>query len=122
MITKEQYQSAIKAEKEARETINAYHVQKTEEADARRASGKPFTDEELIYSAFTLCPCGHGYAYPRECGSTRQWDCSAILKGIATEGVKHGDVLPFAFYEVKSEEQPSANGHTTRGVFRPKPN
>ena len=48
------------------------------------------------------------------------WWCSKVLKG-QTGGLDDGlpatekhEVFPFAFYKVKSENQPSANGATTR--------
>lgn len=121
MITEEQYQLARQNRDEAEKLINEYHKEKTEQFEARLKSGKPFTDDELVYSAVDLCPCGHGIAYPKECSPHHYWDCSAILKGIADTKVQHTDRLPFAFYEVKSEDQPITNGRTTRGVFRPKP-
>lgn len=121
-ITREQYDQACTARREADALINAYLVQQDEEADARIETGVPFTDDELVYAARTLCPCGHGLAYPKNCGTLHQhWDCSAILKGIADKTVKHTPQLPFAMYEIKSEQQPSAGGATTRGVFHPKP-
>jgi len=73
-----------------------------------------FTEEELRYSAAARCKCGAGYAYPKKCGGGGQWDCSALLKGEAAHGSSHSASLPFMFYEVKSEEQPSAYGTTTR--------
>lgn len=96
-------------------------------------SRTPFTDDSLRYSAYSRCQCGAGLAYPRD-PSVRQmkewtgdspfhhwdhWDCSDILTGRAIpgnqEGAKvHSGKLPFAFYEVKSEDQPSSNGATTR--------
>ena len=118
MITEYEYQDARRAKEAADAVIQAYFQQKTEAADARISRGDPFTDEELLYSAHALCPCGHGMAYPRECGTHRYWDCSAILKGVADSAVKHSDRLPFALYEIKSE---SESRGTTRGVFRPKP-
>jgi hypothetical protein len=42
------------------------------------------------------------------------WDCSAILLGTADPNVKHEARLPFAFYEIKGEGQPSVKGATTR--------
>lgn len=90
---------------------------------------------ELIYAAFSRCPCGAGMAYPKngdypahanrgDAGPFNWpfggwWDCSAILLGEAVEkgqpgSVEHTAVLPFAFYEIKSENQPSAKGATTR--------
>lgn len=76
-----------------------------------------FTDDELVYSANQLCPCGHGLAYPKDCGPSHYWDCSAILKGIADKSVQHTGQLPFAFYYIKVESE--RNG-TTRGVFKPR--
>lgn len=83
-----------------------------------------FTDAELIYAAYARCPCGAGLAYVKDALKLdmRYWDCSAILKGEAIpkgeEGaVTHEAKLPFVFWEVKSEKQPSAHGATTR----PKP-
>lgn len=83
---------------------------------------KPLRDEDLIYAAAARCPCGAGLAYRRNAGpfgDKAHWDCSDILTGRAIPsgqpGAKtHTDRLPFAFYEIKSERQPSANGATTR--------
>lgn len=79
--------------------------------------------ERLVYAAHARCPCGAGMAYDpigEDKGSpfvgplSGYWDCSAILLGAADTAVKHEARLPFAFYEIKSELQPSANGATTR--------
>ena len=71
--------------------------------------------KNLVYAARTRCPCGAGMAYPRGADPFKgYWDCSAILLGTADVGVKHEAKLPFIFYEIKSEGQPSANGATTR--------
>lgn len=92
-----------------------------------------FTDDQLRYAASSRCECGAGLAYPKD-PTVRQvkewmsdspfnywdhWDCSDILTGRAVpkgqEGSKmHSGKYPFAFYEIKSENQPSANGATTR--------
>ena len=82
---------------------------------------------KLVYAARVRCPCGAGMAYPKDGdypdgqpeGPMRwphngYWDCSAILLGTADPAVKHEAKLPFAFYEIKSEDQPSARGETTR--------
>lgn len=78
---------------------------------------------KLVYAAHKRCPCGAGLAYePRgESGKpiAGYWDCSAILLGDAIPSgqpgsVQHTGRLPFVFYEVKSETQPSAQGATTR--------
>lgn len=79
-------------------------------------SAKPLL-ERMIFAAYVRCPCGAGMAYDPagESGGLRgYWDCSAILLGAADASVKHEARLPFTFYEVKSERQPSANGATTR--------
>lgn len=80
----------------------------------------------LIYASAARCPCGAGLAYdPSDTGEgtpfkgPSAWECSAILLGTAIPSgqpgsVTHTDKLPFAFYEIKSESQPSARGRTTR--------
>lgn len=91
-----------------------------EEAEARaKADAGTLKDDELIYAAYTRCPCGAGMAYPKGIGGHGFWDCSAILKGTAIPSgqpgsVKHEARLPFVFWSVKSEQQPSVNGATTR--------
>lgn len=117
-VTKEQYDDAVALKDKAQETINEFFRQKRERFDLRIKENPIFTDDELFYSASSLCPCGHGLAYPKECGPSHYWDCSAILKGIADTNVKHTGQLPFMFYDVKGE---SENNGTTRGVCRPKP-
>lgn len=117
MITKEQLDAAIRQKDEAEKLINAYAAQMLDEFKARLESGKPFTDDELIYAANMLCPCGYGLAYPRNCGPNHYWDCAGILKGIADKNVQHTGQLPFVFWDIKSESQ---HRGTTRGVFRPR--
>jgi len=80
--------------------------------------------ERLIYSAYARCECGLGFAYdPAGEACTNkdsplrtpsQWECSGILLKTAERDKLHTPPLPFAFYDVKSENQPSANGQTTR--------
>lgn len=73
---------------------------------------------KLIYAATKRCPCGAGLAYtPGD--PSGAWDCSAILLGEAIPihqpgAVQHTAKLPFVFYEILSENQPSADGATTR--------
>lgn len=111
MISQEQYEEAIKQRVEAEKIINCYHTEKID-AFSQRMKGNPvFSDEELLYSATALCPCGHGLAYPKDCGINHYWDCSAILRGIADPNVEHTGKLPFAFYNIKSE---NAQRGTTR--------
>lgn len=123
MITQEQYNAALEQKKSAETTISQFHQQKQEAFNKRASDGTPFTDSELVYAAFCWCSCGHGMAYPKNCGMRGQWSCSSVLKGVPenTPGTLHDGPFPFAFYEIKSEGQPSANGLTTRGGFRPKP-
>lgn len=82
--------------------------------------------ERLRYAAYDRCRCGAGLAYDpfQEDSPTSPfrgpdaWECSALL--LATEPIDeerrslHTPALPFAFYEIKSEDQPSARGATTR--------
>lgn len=70
--------------------------------------------EQLLYAACTVCPCGAGLAYPPStAGVHGEWACSRVLLGEVPAGDAH-PTYPFAFYEIKSEGQPSANGATTR--------
>ncbi len=68
-------------------------------------------EKDLVYAAYARCPCGAGMAYA---SGLKYWDCSEILLGRADVGQKHQAQLPFAFYEIKSENQPSANRCSTR--------
>ena len=86
--------------------------------------------ERLRYAAYTRCRCGAGMAYDlfgasdgiHDDGTSAAdgyWECSAILLGAAVQSgfpgaVTHEARWPFAFYEIKSEDQPSAQGATTR--------
>ena len=87
--------------------------------------------ERLVFAASWRCSCGHGMAYDpagKLGGDIRgpfkmpsQWECSAILLGIADKALIHTGPHPFAFYEAKSEDQPSAGGRTTREPADPHP-
>lgn len=116
MVTEEEYEKACNDEQAARAVILQYGRERAEAFEQRLKDSPIFTDEELHYSRSTLCPCGHGLAYPKDCGAFHYWDCSAILKGIADASVQHTGRLPFAFYDVKGER----GTETTRGVYRPK--
>jgi hypothetical protein len=83
----------------------------------------PVSEKQLRYAAHARCVCGAGMAYDPSADHRMPdggyWDCSAILLGTAIPSgqpgaVTHTDRLPFAFYEIKSEDQPSAQGATTR--------
>lgn len=86
-------------------------------SDTETRPQQKLTPSDLIYAATSRCPCGAGLAHPRNAGpwgDTAYWDCSAILTGTARIDITHEARLPFAYYEIKSEQQPSANGATTR--------
>lgn len=117
MITQQQYSEAVVQKDEAEKVINAFHEQKDEDFKARwerfDINHEVFRDEDLVYSAGARCDkCKAGLAYPKGCDPFHQWTCSNVLKGIGED--KGHSAFPFAFYEIKSEEQPSAQGHTTR--------
>ncbi len=117
MITETEYKEACINRDLCQEIINRYHNERAERFKEKMLTNPVFTDEELHYSAYSLCPCGHGLAYPEGCGGFHYWDCSAILKGIADKNVTHTSPLPFSMYDVKGE---SEHRGTTRGVFKPK--
>lgn len=73
-----------------------------------------FDLSELHFAATSRCVCGAGSAYPNRTLPNGSWHCSAILMGQASREIAHDGAKPFAFYEIKSEDQPSANGATTR--------
>lgn len=86
---------------------------------------KKYEDSELKYSATAKCICGSGLAYPRDGSQPEKssvfkmasdWWCSKILKGedLGEEGDPQHQIFPFSMYEIKSEDQPSANGMSTR--------
>lgn len=83
-----------------------------------RPQGPPFKEKQLVYASIARCQCGAGLAYVPG-SSMNYWDCSHILTGKAIPAgqpgsCRHTDRLPFAFWEIKSELQPSQNGLTTR--------
>lgn len=118
MITEKQYKEAVADQERAEKIINAYHAQKSNDFKQRwarlEAGEQYFTEDELIYAAHARCDhCDAGLAYPKDCGVHHEWSCSKVL----TEKVDDRDMhpnYPFAFYEIKSENQPSAHGSTTR--------
>lgn len=80
----------------------------------------------LRFSATARCECGAGLAYDVDLRDPfGSWECADILRGLAVpkgqEGAKvHSPPFPFSFYEIKSEDQPSAMGATTRPADFPK--
>lgn len=75
--------------------------------------------DNLIYAAYARCRCGAGLAYR---SGDRAWDCGDILRfddlpaeeQARVKAAQHDEPAPFSFYEIKSENQPSARGATTR--------
>jgi hypothetical protein len=104
-----------------------------EASGVRRAEllAKPLL-QRLIFAATARCDCGAGLAYdPASEGKPdlpfkgpSAWECGDILlfetlsadKQAAVKAAVHTPALPFVFYEIKSENQPSASGRTTRPV------
>lgn len=85
------------------------------------APDQVYTDNELRYAAYARCQCGAGLAYVKnhDLREVNSWDCSDILTARAIPSGQPGSVVhdgpfPFFCYEIKSEDQPSANGATTR--------
>lgn len=124
---KEQLQNQIKQKKAELKPLEdkLRDIYKQEEEVARtrvtqaEAGKGDFKLDELIFSATNRCACGAGIAYPKDIGVWGSWICSDILRGLAIaagkEGSKqHSSNLPFSMYEIKSEDQPSANSMTTR--------
>ncbi len=78
-----------------------------------------FTDDDLVYAAQSRCTCGAGLAYPKDSSPSGSWHCSDILTYRAAtadraEAKPHDRPFPFSVYSIKSENQPSAHGATTR--------
>lgn len=101
--------------------LNARHQQKQNAFKQRLKDNPIFTEDELLYAARNRCDCGHGLAYPKECGIDHYWDCAGILLGVQDNTIRHTAKLPFMSYDIKSEDQPSAFGATTRGTIVPNP-
>ena len=114
-------EAKLKPLKERQVEIRLEKAKNVEERikQAQRGNGD-FNPEELVFAAYSRCPCGAGMAYPTNVSFHGSWECSAILMGEADRRVIHESPLPFAFYEIKSENQPSADGATTRKKAEPK--
>ena len=119
-ITEDQYNQARLDLDRAQAIVTAYHREASYDFAARWErwkKGEAFTDADLVYAAVARCSgCGAGMAYPQKCGVGHQWDCSAVLTHRVNTNVGH-EVCPFMMYEIKSENQPSAKGSTTRPVL-----
>lgn len=118
----EELRKIVSTGKDAEKEINRRHAKNAENVEARIAAIKKgdfsqrFNDSELVYAATARCQCGARFAYPSETSMHGAWMCSSILKGEdkALPPTVHDNDLPFAFYSIKSESQPSAYGATTR--------
>lgn len=122
MTEKEQIQEQVdnleKQLEPLKERLREIYSQESQEVAEKikrceKATDK-FLKDELRYAAYSRCPCGAGLAYPKNIGIHGAWYCSSILLGEAVPGTTHEAPKPFAFWEIKSEDQPSANGATTR--------
>lgn len=118
----DQIKELDKKKKPLEEELRQIYLNEEKDVEARlnaceQNKGK-FGLDELRFAAYTRCSCGAGMCYPKDIGMHGAWYCSDILLGRAIpsgqEGAKMHDKLPFMFYEIKSEDQPSANGATTR--------
>ena len=73
------------------------------------------TPDDFTWAATARCRCGAGFCYPKFTRDSHgAWFCSAILLGTAAADSEHDKAKPFAFWSIKSDEQPSANGASTR--------
>lgn len=118
-MTEEQLRAVVEAGKQAEQELSRRWTCEADAIEARITrlmngdASAAFKPADLRFTAYDRCSCGAGYAYPIGCGTKGAWYCSAILRGAAPSKA-HRDPFPFAFYEIKSENQPSANGATTR--------
>lgn len=105
--------------------LNRRHADRSDSVSARIQrlhrgdESAKFADTELIYAATVRCDCGAGMAYPEGIGMFGSWTCADILtmraaRGDSPDAKSHTPHLPFSCYSVKSENQPSASGATTR--------
>lgn len=109
---------------ELQEKLRLLHIELADARAAQYGDDYVFSDDELRYAATARCKCGAGMAYPKDAdhfgGSKSKWGgawfCSALLKSEGDWATQsHSAGLPFAFYEVISEDQVArANGKTTR--------
>jgi hypothetical protein len=100
--------------------IKALEQRKLVAIRAINAEHRTFPDG-LIYSATARCKCGAGLCYEEgKTGINGAWTCSVcVLADRANLPMEGWDktahqAFPFREYEIKSEDQPSAFGATTR--------
>ena len=102
----------VKYRRELELAKRVLRVRETSFLEAVQRYFKEHPEDALVFSAYSRCKCGGPLFYRNgsERGMHGSWSCWAKEKGAEGE---HAE-LPFAFYEVKCEDQPSANGATTR--------
>lgn len=103
--TEEELRVLEAAGKAAIAEMNRRFQIEADEIEYRVETFKPFKREELRFAKDAKCPCGAKLAYPKKIGIRGSWHCSDVLLDPGKTGVKHTEPLPFAFYEIKSEEQ-----------------
>lgn len=119
-MTEDQLRAVVDTGKQAEQELSRRWAREAEAVEARVQrllrgdASAAFKPNDLRFAAYQRCACGAGMAYPTGCGTKGAWYCSAILRGIALREHAHSSPMPFVFYEIKSESQPSANGATTR--------
>lgn len=118
--SKDMFREVAELEEKARQLS-----EKASEKRREELLDQPLKDR-LIYAAHARCICGRGLAYdPAAEGKDTpfkgpsQWECSGILTREGDTTLKHNRPFPFAFYEIKSDRQPSAHGATTRTPAEP---
>lgn len=95
---------------------SAYGVKLRAELQALADVGdRDVTPDDLVWAATARCRCGSGYAYPNFLHDPHgNWFCAASLLGTSPVGTEHDCAKPFAFWSIKSDQQLSAQGATTR--------
>ncbi len=79
------------------------------------APDRAVTVDDFEWAATARCRCGAGFCYPNFTKDSHgHWFCSALMLGTAPADSEHDVAKPFAFWSIKSDSQPSANGLTTR--------
>lgn len=97
-----------------RDELNRRRLSEETMVEERIRRNAVFSEDELVYAAYARCECGLGMAYPKKIGMFGSWYCSGMLTHTLDHSKTHSSPLPFAMWEVKSEDQPSANGASTR--------
>ncbi len=97
--------------------IDALTKQRDEAGSMIYGSFRTFADG-LLFSATARCKCGAGLCYRERDRRADAWECAAgmaaLMRGDTACPFAEHQAFPFAFYEIKSENQPSACGQTTR--------